>query len=151
MNLKNVEEESILFLFSHNRKDVNFDSYSSIIMKYNYRDVYNSINFKIGANNAYIINEQLEGKKIILGVDSDYVMFAFDLYDQLKSHGIQSILIPVLSENYFGDDESKIYIKEIRLILEHIKKILTTLSEHDKINLEIKIKEIEKENEDEDE
>ena len=149
MNLKNVEEESILFLFSHNRKDMNFDSYSSIIMKYNYRDVYNSINFKIEIDNAYIINEPLEGKKIILGVDSGYAMFAFDLYDQLKSHGIQSVLIPVLSEDYFEDDESKKDIKEIRLILEHIKKILTILSEHDKINLEVKIKEVEKENENE--
>lgn len=145
MILKNIEEESILFLFYPHNRDVNVDSYSSLIMKFNYRDIYNSINFKVETGHAYIVNDNLTNKKIILAVQKDPVLLSYDLYEQLKRLGINSVAMPILSKDYFEDTEEE--ISDIKSFMENVKKVLTVLANDDKLNLEVKILEVEKENE----
>jgi hypothetical protein len=145
MILKNIEEEAILFLFYPHSRDVNVDTYSSLIMKFNYRDIYNSINFKVETRIAYIVNDNLSNKKIILGVQEDAVLFSYDLYEQLKRLGITSVVMPVLSKDYFENTEEE--ISNTKSFMKNVKKVLTVLANDDKLSLEVKILEVEKENE----
>lgn len=145
MILKNIEEEAILFLFYPHNRDVNVDTYSSLIMKFNYRDIYNSINFKVETRIAYIVNDNLSNKKIILGVQEDVVLFSYDLYEQLKRLGITSVVMPVLSKDYFENTEEE--ISNTKSFMKNVKKVLTVLANDDKLSLEVKILEVEKENE----
>lgn len=145
MILKNIEEEAILFLFYPHNRDANVDTYSSLIMKFNYRDIYNSINFKVETRIAYIVNDNLSNKKIILGVQEDAVLFSYDLYEQLKRLGITSVVMPVLSKDYFENTEDE--ISNTKSFMKNVKKVLTVLANDDKLSLEVKILEVEKENE----
>lgn len=140
MILNDVKEEAILFLFSQTPigSQINGDTYSSLVMKFNYRDLYNAINFEIEPDNAYVITDNQSDKKIILGLQrKGVILFCYDLIEHIKRVGIKSILMPIPVEDYFEDSVDS--INELKKSLEDIKKMLTTLTKHDNIELEIKI------------